>query len=238
MFSFLLVLFVVVGCGLSLFIIVLLLLNPKKFQNADNDPTIVIVKIVESHRESLPLNSAHGWSLASSKCSLRCWKKELSFNLVGSPVTLYACSKEINCAAVILLNVIADISTWPEWDIQAQDQTVHLELPENPSLHADAYMQCDQLVLTTSMLKAKPEIEMFRFGNLESNGTGWILLWNAKQLDWILYIAQPIDNCSDGNNGLGHNPESSGTGKIVSVAEIVDFNSISSVFLTSCIEVK
>lgn len=35
---------------------------------------------------------------------------------------------------------------------------------------------------------------IYRFGNLEKNGTGWILLWNAKYLDWILYIAQPIDN--------------------------------------------
>lgn len=55
------------------------------------------------------------------------------------------------------------MSTWSEWDIQVQDQTVHLELPENPSLHGDAYMQCDQLVLTSSMLKADPEVQMFRY---------------------------------------------------------------------------
>ncbi|XP_054720948.1 LOW QUALITY PROTEIN: uncharacterized protein LOC129230566 [Uloborus diversus] len=194
MLSILLTLFVIAGFGLSLFLIVLLFLNPKNYRISDGDPTIIILKLVEAHRETLPVNTSHGWNLASCSSSLRCWKKELSFNIIGSPLVVYACSKEINCAAVILLNVIADVSTWPEWDIHAQDQNVHLELPENPLLHGDAYMQCDQLVLTTSKLKAKPEVEMFRFGNLESNGTGWILLWNAKQLDWILYIAQPIDN--------------------------------------------
>ncbi|KAG8196133.1 hypothetical protein JTE90_007868 [Oedothorax gibbosus] len=181
------------GFGLALFLIVLLFLSPKKFQNIIKDPTVVIVKIVEQHRENLPVDSAHGWTLMPSNCSLRCWQKDISFNSIASPVLVYACTKELHCAAVILLNVIADVSTWSEWDVEAHDQTVHLELPENSSLHGDPFMQCDQ-VLTTSKLNTKPEVEMFRFGNLESNGTGWILLWSAKRLDWTLYIAQPMDD--------------------------------------------
>ncbi|GFX99241.1 START domain-containing protein [Trichonephila clavipes] len=196
MFSALLILLVALGFGLSLFLIILLFLNPKKYQNTIKDPTVIIVKIVELHRENLPVNSAHGWSLTPSNCNLRCWQKDLSLNIVGYPVSVYACAKEIPCAAVILLNVIADVSTWSEWDVQIQNQTVHLELPENPSLHGDPFMQCDQ-VLITSKLNTKPEIEMYRFGNLESNGTGWILLWNAKRLDWTLYVAQPIDGFSN-----------------------------------------
>ncbi|GFU19786.1 START domain-containing protein [Nephila pilipes] len=196
MFSALLILLVAIGFGLSLFLIILLFLNPKKYQNTIKDPTVIIVKIVELHRENLPVNSAHGWSLIPTNCNLRCWQKDLSLNIVGYPVSVYACAKEIPCAAVILLNVIADVSTWSEWDVEIQNQTVHLELPENPSLHGDPFMQCDQ-VLITSRLNTKPEIEMYRFGNLESNGTGWILLWNAKRLDWTLYVAQPIDDVSE-----------------------------------------
>ncbi|XP_055938574.1 uncharacterized protein LOC129968575 isoform X1 [Argiope bruennichi] len=205
MFSILLILLVALGFGLSLFLLILLFLNPKRFQNTIKDPTVVIVKIVELHRENLPVNSAHGWSLIPSNCSLRCWQKDLSLNIVGYPISVYGCTKEIPCAAVILLNVIADVSTWSEWDDQIQNQTVHLELPDNPSLHGDPFMQCDQ-VLVTSKLNTKPEIEMYRFGNLESNGTGWILLWNAKRLDWTLFVAQPIDDCSD-QNGLQKNEE-------------------------------
>ncbi|GFY59621.1 START domain-containing protein [Trichonephila inaurata madagascariensis] len=161
MFSALLILLVALGFGLSLFLIILLFLNPKKYQNTIKDPTVIIVKIVELHRENLPVNSAHGWSLTPSNCNLRCWQKDLSVNIVGYPVSVYACAKEIPCAAVILLNVIADVSTWSEWDVQIQNQTVHLELPENPSLHGDPFMQCDQ-VLITSKLNTKPEIEMYR----------------------------------------------------------------------------
>ncbi|GIY18670.1 START domain-containing protein [Caerostris darwini] len=167
------------------------------YQNVIKDPIVVIVKIVELHRENLPVNSAHGWSLIPTNCcSLRCWQKDLSLNIVGYPVSVFACAKEVPCAAVILLNVIADVSTWSEWDVEIQNQTIHLELPENSSLHGDPFMQCDQ-VLITSKLNTKPEIEMYRFGNLERNGTGWILLWNAKRLDWTLYVAQPIENNSE-----------------------------------------
>ncbi|GIY94314.1 START domain-containing protein [Caerostris extrusa] len=197
MFSILLVFLVALGCGLSLFLIILLFLNPKRYQNVIKDPIVVIVKIVELHRENLPVNSAHGWSLIPTNCcSLRCWQKDLSLNIVGYPVSVFACAKEIPCAAVILLNVIADVSTWSEWDVEIQNQTIHLELPENSSLHGDPFMQCDQ-VLITSKINTKPEIEMYRFGNLERNGTGWILLWNAKRLDWTLYVAQPIENNSE-----------------------------------------
>nr|XP_042898304.1 uncharacterized protein LOC107437359 [Parasteatoda tepidariorum] len=238
MFSVLLGLFIAICLGLSLFLILLLFVNPKKFTKTINETTVVIVKFVELHRESLPLNSANGWSLTPSHCSLRCWQKEFSIELLGAPVSTYACVKEIPCAAVILLNVIADVSTWSEWDIQAPAQSINLELPENPSLHFDPYMQCDQVVLTSSKLKAKPEVEMYRFGNLESNGTGWILLWNAKQLDWTLYIAQPIDNCSGNDENacvltviwgcepLQHNMPESLCKKILSLSEAISWSQL------------
>ncbi|XP_023209536.1 uncharacterized protein LOC111612535 [Centruroides sculpturatus] len=179
---------------LCILLLLIFLLSSKKSQLCvDDDQTIEIFKIIEALREICPVGSSRGWSLVDNHCSLRCWQRSFPFQFFGSQINVYASSTRLNVPTVCVLNVIADVTTWPEWDPAIHHHPLQAEISDDVDLHGDCYMQCDQLVAMTVSNNPKPGILMHRFGNLEENGVGWILLWHLSHLNWCFFLAQPLE---------------------------------------------
>lgn len=179
---------------LCILLFLLFLLSSKKSQLCvDDDQTIEIFKIIEALREICPVGSSRGWSLIDNHCSLRCWQRSFPFQFFGSQINVFASSTRLNVPTVCVLNVIADVTTWPEWDPAIHHHPLQAEISDDSDLHGDCYMQCDQLVAMTVSNNPKPGILMHRFGNLEENGVGWIFLWHLSHLNWCFFLAQPLE---------------------------------------------
>ncbi|XP_076315593.1 uncharacterized protein LOC143228153 isoform X3 [Tachypleus tridentatus] len=200
MFTLLLLGIICFATGLTLCSLLLLLFKSKASTvTADESQAIEMYKLVEALREVCPVGSSSGWVLFRVSSMLRCWKRDFSFKFLGSEVEIYGSSVLLNTSAVAILNVIADVSTWPEWEPTAQQRPLQAELSDDTNLHGDQYMQCDQVLTSRSGNSLqKPGILMHRFGNLEKNGVGWILLWHVMQLDWCFFLAQPVETNSTG----------------------------------------
>ncbi|UYV72387.1 hypothetical protein LAZ67_9002909 [Cordylochernes scorpioides] len=144
---------------------------------------IEVIKFIEALREVLPITLSSGWSLASTHHGLRCWKRKLPKPLCGAELTLSASTTKFEVPAVTVLNVVADVNSWPEWDPQIYKHLLQAELSEDPQLHGDAYMQSDQLVSLGN--PGRPEIyrsviTLMTFSSCIALYADDIIIWVSK----------------------------------------------------------
>ncbi|XP_054715932.1 uncharacterized protein LOC129225526 [Uloborus diversus] len=150
-----------------------------------------VIDVVKALRNICPINTTNKWKLLSSDFSLlRCWQQKFSFPILNSNINVFGSVAVANCSSKHALTKIADLSKWTEWNPTPGQFAV--KSFRDKHLKRDRYMQANQIICLQKGTNIQSYVASYRFMNFNKKEIGWILFWNAKKLEFMFYLIQPV----------------------------------------------
>ncbi|GFY45003.1 stAR-related lipid transfer protein 9 [Trichonephila inaurata madagascariensis] len=157
---------------------------------------IAVVDVIKTLKKVCPVDIGNKWRLLSVEAGVsRVWTKKIQFPGFQNNLTLYSTACGIPCSSMYVFSLIADVTKWREWELSSQ--CLLLKPFCDDKLQRDSFMQANQVVGIQRGTNVQDYVAMYRFTSFDEKTVKWILFWNAKKMEFMFFLIQPVISKAD-----------------------------------------